>query len=416
MSIAAPVSPPALADDHAPERWRMLALLSVAELLGMSLWFAGSALSSAYAEQWSLDASAVGWLTTIVQLGFVSGTAVSALLNLADIIPARRLFAASALFGALCNAMLLTADGFSMVLLWRFGTGVALAGVYPPAMKMIATWFRIRRGLAVGTIVGALTLGKGIPYLVHAFPEAGMAAVLLTASGGAALAALLVWFGYSDGPYPFPPRPFSWGLVREVVQGREWRLALGGYLGHMIELYAAWTWIPAFIVASITAQSLATQDAATIPANSIASMVSFGVLAIGGIGCIWGGMAADRRGRTWLVNFAMAISGSCAVLTALAFGHSLWLLIPLALVWGFFIIADSAQFSVLVTESVPPHAVGTALTLQTSIGFLLTAGVIQLIPRIVAVVGWQVAFATLAIGPMLGIASITRLSRVRGKA
>lgn len=385
----------------------MLALLATAELLGMSLWFAGSALSSRYAVAWQLDAAATGWLTTIVQLGFVAGTAMSALLNLADIVPSRRLFAWSAVCGALCNALLLGADSLSAALLWRFGTGVALAGVYPPAMKMIATWFRVQRGLAVGTIVGALTVGKGVPYLVHAFPEASNAVVLGTASGGAVVAALLVWFGYREGPYPFPPRPFSWRLVHDVATGRSWRLALGGYLGHMIELYAAWTWIAAFITASVVASSGGT----TASTESLASLVSFGMLAVGGLGCLWGGIMADRHGRPWLVNTAMIVSGSCALFMGLGFGRSLWLLVPLALVWGFFIIADSAQFSVLVTESVPPHAVGTALTLQTSIGFLLTAGVIQLVPRVVAWSGWPVAFAMLAVGPLLGVLSIRRLQR-----
>ena len=385
----------------------MLALLAAAELLGMSLWFAGSALSSRYAAAWQLDAVATGWLTTIVQLGFVAGTATSALLNLADIVPSRRLFALSALLGALCNALLLSADSLSAALIWRFGTGVALAGVYPPAMKMIATWFRAQRGLAVGTIVGALTVGKGVPYLVHAFPQASNAVVLGTASAGAVLAALLVWFGYREGPYPFPPRPFSWRLVQDVASGRAWRLALGGYLGHMIELYAAWTWIAAFITASV----LASSGAVNANTESTASLVSFGMLAMGGAGCLWGGIMADRRGRAWLVNVAMTVSGSCALLMGLAFGSSLLLLVPLALVWGFFIIADSAQFSVLVTESVPPHAVGTALTLQTSIGFLLTAGVIQLVPRVVQWSGWSWAFAMLALGPLLGVLSIRRLQR-----
>jgi MFS family permease len=385
----------------------MLALLATAELLGMSLWFAGSALSSRYAATWQLDAAGTGWLTTIVQLGFVAGTATSALLNLADIVPSRRLFALSALLGALCNALLLSADSLSSALIWRFGTGVALAGVYPPAMKMIATWFRAQRGLAVGTIVGALTVGKGVPYLVHAFPQASNAVVLGTASTGAVIAALVVWFGYREGPYPFPPRPFSWRLVQEVASGRAWRLALGGYLGHMIELYAAWTWIAAFVTASVLASS------GTVNANteSTASLVSFGMLAVGGAGCLWGGIMADRRGRAWLVNVAMTVSGSCALLMGLAFGSSLLLLVPLALVWGFFIIADSAQFSVLVTESVPPHAVGTALTLQTSIGFLLTAGVIQLVPRVVGWAGWSWAFVMLALGPVLGVLSIRRLQR-----
>jgi len=385
----------------------MLALLATAELLGMSLWFAGSALSSRYAAAWQLDAAATGWLTTIVQLGFVAGTATSALLNLADIVPSRRLFALSALFGAVCNTLLLSADSLSAALLWRFGTGVALAGVYPPAMKMIATWFRAQRGLAVGTIVGALTIGKGVPYLVHAFPQASNAVVLGTTSVGAVLAALLVWVGYREGPYPFPPRPFSWRLVQEVASGRAWRLALGGYLGHMIELYAAWTWISAFITASVLASSGRT----TASTEPLASLVSFGMLAVGGAGCLWGGIMADRRGRAWLVNVAMTVSGSCALLMGLAFGSTLLLLVPLALVWGFFIIADSAQFSVLVTESVPPHAVGTALTLQTSIGFLLTAGVIQLVPRVVAWSGWSWAFAMLALGPLLGVLSIKRLQR-----
>jgi MFS family permease len=218
----------------------MLALLAFAELLGMSLWFAASALSAQYSERWALSPSGAAWLTTVVQLGFVVGTAISAVFNLADVVPARTLFAVCALAGAAANASLLTAGGLEAALVWRFLTGVALAGVYPPAMKMIATWFRVRRGLAVGTIVGALTVGKAVPYLVHAIPGAGMTSVLLTASAGAVIAALLVWFGYRDGPYPFAPRPFSWRLVVDVVGERRWRLATGGYLGHMLELCRAY--------------------------------------------------------------------------------------------------------------------------------------------------------------------------------
>ena len=391
--------------DTDPARWHMLSLLALAELLGMSLWFAGSALSAQYTARWSLSASEAAWLTTVVQLGFVAGTAVSAMLNLADVVPARRLFTSSALLGAAANALLLTSNSLSDALIWRFCTGVALAGVYPPAMKMIATWFRARRGLAVGTIVGALTVGKGVPYLVHAFPQAGIATVLLTASAGACLAALLVWTGYRDGPYPFPPRPFSWRLALDVIGERRWRLATGGYLGHMLELYSAWTWLPVFVAASIAISN----PAAGTRGASQASVIAFAALAIGGAGCVWGGLLADRRGRAWLVTMAMTISGACALLIGLTFGRSLWLLVPVALVWGFFIIADSAQFSVLVTESVPPHAVGTALTLQTSLGFLLTAITIQLVPPLVELVGWQWAFTALTTGPILGIASIRRL-------
>lgn len=373
----------------------------------MSLWFAASAVSAQYRALWNLSASQVAWLTTVVQLGFVAGTALSALLNVADVVPARRLFAGCAMLGAAANALTLTASGLTAALGWRFLTGMALAGVYPPAMKMISTWFRARRGLAVGTIVGALTVGKALPYLVHAIPGAGIAPVVLSASAGAVVAAVLVGLGYHDGPYPFPPRPFSWGLARDVVRSRSWRLATGGYLGHMFELYAAWTWLPVFIASSIALSD----PGPAVPRESIASVISFAALAIGGGGCIWGGVVADRRGRAWLVTVALTVSGVCAVLIGFTFGMSLWLVVPIALTWGFFVIADSAQFSVLVTESVPPHAVGTALTLQTSLGFLLTAITIQLIPPLADAVGWRWAFAVLSLGPLFGIASIRRLIR-----
>ena len=405
MSI--PISP-----DDDPRRWRTLGLLSLAELFGMSLWFAANAVAAQLGARWNLSDSEIGWLTTIVQLGFVVGTATSALFNLADILPARRLFAGSALVGALANALLLVAPSYQAALACRFFTGFALAGVYPPAMKMISTWFRSQRGLAVGTIVGALTVGKAGPYLVHAIPGAGETPVVLSASIAAVMASLLVMLWYSDGPYPFPPRPFSWSLVATVFRERRWRLATGGYLGHMFELYSAWTWLPVFVAASTTAAGMAPGPAT----ESLSSAVAFAAIAIGGIGCVWGGRVADRRGREWLVSWAMAASGTCALLIGFTFGRSLWLLIPIALAWGFFVIADSAQFSVLVTESVPPHAVGTALTVQTSIGFLLTMVSIQLVPPVQHLVGWRWAFVMLALGPVVGIAAIRRLTQLRAGA
>ena len=385
----------------------MLALLASAELLGMSLWFAGSAVAAQFAQRWSLSASQAGWLTTIVQLGFVCGTAAAALLNLADVVPSRTFFTISALIGAAMNAGVVASDSFAAALALRFCTGFALAGVYPPAMKMASTWFRARRGLAIGTVVGALTVGKATPYLVHALPNAGPSLVVLTASACAVVAALLVGFFYRDGPYPFPPRPFSWRLVRDVAERRKWRLATGGYLGHMFELYSFWTWIPVFIGASVAAEGVPT-GAHT---SALVSLIAFGTIAIGGLGCVWGGIAADARGRERLVTLAMALSGSCALLIPFVFGRSLWLLGPVAWAWGFFVIADSAQFSALVTEAVEPHAVGTALTVQTSLGFLLTMVSIQLIPPLVALVGWRWAFPVLALGPLFGIAAIRRLPR-----
>jgi MFS family permease len=392
----------------------MLGLLAVAELLGMSLWFAASAVSPQLAERWALSPAQAAWLTTIVQLGFVVGTAGAALLNLADVLPARSYFATTAVAGALANAGLVLAERYPQALLLRFLTGLCLAGVYPPAMKMASTWFRARRGLAIGTVVGALTIGKATPYLVHAIPSAGPNVVILAATSFALAAAALVALFYRDGPYPFPPRPFSWGLVQTVFARREWRLATGGYLGHMFELYSFWTWIPAFIGASVAAQSV--RDGTAAPGAGLVSLIAFGTIAIGGLGCVWGGLVADRRGRERLVMLAMAFSGACALLIPLAFGKSLWILAPLAWAWGFFVIADSAQFSALVTESVPLHAVGTALTVQTSMGFLLTMVSIQLIPPLVSAIGWQWVFPVLAIGPALGIVAIRVLVRFKNAA
>ncbi len=387
-------------------RWRMLALLSTAELLGMSVWLAASAVAPDLQARWDLTASQAGLLTSAVQLGFVAGTLAAAVLNLADVFPSRTYFAVSALLAAAANAALLTAPSAATGIATRFLTGLFLAGVYPPAMKMAATWFRSRRGLAIGTVVGALTVGKASPYLVDALGGAGPETILGVTSIAAALAAVLVRTGYHDGPHAFERRPFSWTLVGEVVRGRRWRLVTGGYLGHMWELYSFWTWIAAWLAAGAAAR------AGALDQPSPTTLVAFAAIAIGGAGCVWGGWVADRIGREPLVVRAMALSGTCALGIGLLFEAPLWVVGPVAALWGFFVIADSAQFSALVTEVVPPHAVGTALTLQTSVGFLLTIASIQLVPLIAESSGWRWAFAALAVGPALGIAAIRRLRTV----
>ena len=391
--------------DAAPGRWRALAVLSVGQLLGLCTWFAGNAVAPRLGEAWGLSSAEVGGLTSAVQLGFVAGTAVAAVVGLADVVGGRWLVAASALGAAAANAALVVAPGYAAAVASRFLTGVFLAGVYPPAMKMAATWFRSGRGLAIGILIGALTMGKGLPYLFDVF-TGRWRAVVLAVSAGSALAGLLVAAAYRDGPFAFPRRPFSWSLAGTVVAHRETRLAIGGYLGHMWELYAMWTWLPAFLAASAVARGASAADAA-----SVASTGAFAALAIGAAGCVWGGWQADRIGRERLVTIAMAASGACALVIGAAFGASPAVLVPIALAWGFFVIADSAQFSALVTEVAPPHAVGTALTLQTSVGFLLTIASIQLVPAIAGAAGWRWAFPVLAVGPALGIAAIARLRR-----
>jgi MFS family permease len=338
-----------------------------------------------------------------VQLGFVAGTLAAATLNLADLFPSRLYFAVSAVLAAAANGSLLVVDGFGPALALRFATGFTLAGVYPPAMKMASTWFRARRGLAIGVVVGALTVGKAAPFLVEGLGGVRAGLVVAVTSAGALVAAVLVLAGYRDGPHAFPRRPFSWSLAGEAFGDRRVRLATGGYLGHMWELYAFWAWIATYLATA----RLGGPAAPPVP------LLAFAVIAIGALGCVGGGWLADRFGREQLVTASLVVSGACALLSAVVFAGPPALVVVLAAVWGVAVIADSAQFSALVTEVAPPHAVGTALTLQTSLGFLLTTVTIQLVPHLAHAFGWRWAFPVLALGPIVGIAAIARLRRLR---
>jgi MFS family permease len=386
----------------------MLALLAAAELLGMSLWFTASAVSPQLSDLWGLTPGEAGWLTTAVQLGFVAGTAVAAVLNLADLLPARTYVAGCAAVATIANAALLITGGYVPALVLRFFTGFFLAGVYPPAMKMVATWFRSARGLAIGTIVGALTIGKALPYLVGAVAHTDYRFVVLTASGGALVAALLVAAGYREGPEPFERRTFSWGLVGSVLRHRETRLAIGGYLGHMWELYAMWTLIALFLLDHFTATGVA-----ATAASRWSGIGAFAAIAAGGVGAVIAGIWADQLGRERITIWAMAVSGTCALVSGWLLGSSSLLIAVIALIWGFSVVADSAQFSAIVTEVAPRHAVGTALTLQTSLGFFLTAISIAATIEVKEQFGWGSAFAMLAIGPLTGIWQMKILERAR---
>jgi MFS family permease len=397
---AVPVEPAA--------RWRLLGLLAVVQFLGMSLWFTASATAAQLAALWGLDAADAASLTTAVQVGFVAGTAVAAVLNLADVLPARIYVAASALLAAAANAALVLAGGPGHALVSRFLTGFFLAGVYPPAMKMAATWFRASRGLAIGVIVGALTVGKAAPYLIGAFAEIGWQFVALSTSAGAIVAALLVLAGYRDGPFPFPRRRFDWRLVGTIVRHRETRLAIGGYLGHMWELYAMWAALSIFFLNFFQARGTPATGAAML-----AGVITFAAIAAGGAGSVLAGAWADRVGRENIAAAAMALSATCALTIGWLGGAPSVVVVSVAMIWGFAVVADSAQFSALVTDVAPPHAVGTALTFQTSLGFLLTAGTIWMTFEVQQAFGWGVAFSLLAIGPVVGIGQMMRLKTAR---
>jgi MFS family permease len=381
-----------------PERrsavWQ-LAWISFAELLGMSLWFAGTAVAPALAHQFNLSPAGIAWLTMSVQLGFVAGTLLSALLNLPDIVPPRRVFAIGAIAGAVCTLSAVIAPNGVVLIAGRFLTGVALAGVYPPAMKIAAGWTLHRRGTALGLLIGALTLGSAGPHLLAALsaPVAWKPA-MIAVSAQAVVAAIIMLAIVRDGPYVIATARFDPRAALSIVTNRKARAATLGYLGHMWELYGCWTWIAAFGAASASAHGV--QGVHWGPLTAAIT------LAAGAPACLLAGIAADRIGKARVARLAMVASGTIAAITPWLFGRDPLVFAIGAAIWGAVVIADSAQFSALITEHSDPAHVGTALTLQTCAGFLLTMASIRATSALAQTIGWQWALAPLAIGPALG--------------
>jgi MFS family permease len=384
-----------------------LALNALVQMLAMALWFSASAVVPALRAEWGVSSAGARALTVAVQLGFVTGALGSALVNLADRLRLPVIIATSAALGATATiALAALSDGLASAIPLRFLTGCALAGVYPVGMRLMASWFERRRGFALGVLIGALTLGAALPQLLNGATTLPWRGVLAAAAALALLAAAVAIALLRVGPHVAPSPPFAPGYVVHMFRDRRQRLVNFGYLGHMWELYGVWTWLPAYVAASYAAWRA---GADTRLAVGVTGFAAIGVA--GAAGCLVVGRLADRHGRAETTIAAMAASGACCLLAAAAYGLHPAVLVPLLLVWGATVNADSAQFSAALTEIADRRYVGTALTAQTAAGFLLTIVTIQALPALADAVGWRAAMPLLALGPLAGTAAMAALRR-----
>lgn len=391
------------------QKWKTVVLLTVAEVLAMGLWFSATAVIPTLTAVWGLSPGQSAWLTMAVQIGFVFGTFTCAVLNLPDIWPPPFIFALGAFLGAAANALIAFFPfGLVGVFALRFTTGLSLAAVYPVGMKIMATWMKEDRGIGLGLLVGAVIVGSGFPYLLSALGEIhDWRQLLYLTSALAMCAGILVLLLTRLGPYAVRSASFQWRYIGKILKDEGTRLVGFGYFGHMWELYAMWVWIPTFLTESFHQASSTSWPKETV--KSVVPFIAFAVIASGGLSSLLAGYLGDRYGRTYTTIACMILSGTCALLIGQVFGRCPWAVCAIALVWGLTIVADSAQFSTATSELADPAYMGTALTIQICLGFLLTLGSIRLIPLLVDWIGWRWAFSALAVGPAFGIWAMLRL-------
>jgi MFS family permease len=386
-------------------RWRVLALLSIAIVLSLTTWFSATAITPELKREWHLSPFVLSWLTVGVQIGFVCGALAASLVNLPDIVRLNRLMALSAALAAAANASLLVEPSPIVAIAARVLTGLALAGVYPPALKLVSTWFNRDRGLALGMVVGALTLGSSMPHLFHSLSSAvDWRFVVKMSTLATSVGAVLFLFFAREGPYPFGRALFDPRQAAAVFRDRNLLLANLGYFGHMWELYAMWAWLLVYVNEALEVQHM------SLVGRS--SLLTFVVIGMGAFGCMLGGILSDRIGRTATTAGMMIVSGACALAIGFAFDGPSWVFITILVIWGVSVIGDSAQFSAMVTELADRRFVGTALSVQLGLGFALTVMAIWLMPRMADFLGsWRWAFLLLVPGPSIGASAMLLLRR-----
>jgi MFS family permease len=379
----------------------VMAQLAIAMTLAMTTWFSATAVLPQLRFLWAVPSSEIAWLTAAVQVGFIVGAIVAALTNLSDLGRPQVVVFVSAIGAATANALLVVAPSFEVGVLLRFVSGMFAAGIYPPLLKLMSTHFQHNRGLALGILVGALTLGSAAPHFVNGAVPVSWQRVIIAASTLTLLGAFVALFT-PTGPFPFPRPRFDPRHIADSFTRPGLVLANLGYFGHMWELYAMWSWFAVFFADALSSTGYDPR---------YASLGTFAVIGVGAVGCVGGGILGDRWGRTLTTSLSMAISGVCAALIGFSYGSSPWLVLTIGLLWGVAIVADSAQFSTMTTELADAAFVGTSLTVQMAVGFSLTVATIWLIPMVHESVGWRWTFAVLAPGPALGILAMLALRR-----
>lgn len=380
-----------------------MAILMLAQVLVLSLWFISAATMPGMLAEVAISPARQAALSSGVQIGFVGGALVSAVLGLADRFDPRALFAGCAVLAAAANAALpMLPVGGDLAIALRVLTGLLLAGVYPVGMKMAAGWGLRDRGFLVGLLVGALTLGSSLPHLLAGLGGADWRVTVYLSAGGALIGGVVV-LAVALGPHHARAQGFSLRAVTLAWTDRRIRRAYGGYLGHMWELYALWAWMPVAAAASFAGRM------GEAEAQGLATWVTFAAIGLGAVSAVWAGWVAGRFGKANVALWSLVASLFAGLATAASFGGPWGLTAGLFVLWGIAVIPDSAQFSALVADAAPPELAGSLMTLQTALGFLLTFGTVQLAPVLAAEVGWQAVLAALALGPALGIAAIWAL-------